>query len=245
MTAGILLVFIAGGCDISEPDSAVFTGLEPVDEFHLQVPEPSGLALNTDASRLYMVSDPPNNRVYKTRIDGGLIDILSYTGDDLEGICYDDSDHTLWVVEEELREIVHLDTTGAELGRFAVDFPGLANNGFEGITRLSDGHFIILNQMNPGAILILDADLTLTSELEPEWLLDYSGICTLGESGGFIVLSDMSRQFIVLSPEMEILERYNIEDENMEGIDYDPENGRLYLVNDGFSKLYVYELELD
>lgn len=234
---------IGSGCDISEPDSVVFTGMEPVEIHDTQVPEPSGLTLNTANTLLYTVSDPSDNRIYKIDLDGTLLSVLSYHGDDLEGITYDDRDQTLWVVEERLREIVHLDTLGNELSRHSVDFPGEMNSGLEGICLLPDGRFFVLNEMNPGAIIELDPQLNLTNVTEMQFAVDFSGICHAGSSDNLIIVSDVSKTITVLNSNLEIIHTEEIEFNKMEGIDYDLESQKLFLVNDGSTKLYIYDFE--
>ena len=236
---GILIGF---GCDISEPEPKVFEGLDPVEIHDLQVPEPSGLTLNTSNTALYTVSDPGDNRVYKLSLEGDILDILSYHGDDLEGIAYDDRDHTLWVAEERLREIVHLDTLGNELSRHSVDFPGNANNGFEGLCLMPDGRFFVLNEMDPVAILELSPQLELINTFESNIALDISGICYVESRAEFIIVSDMSKTVMVLDDNLELIQSIEVEHNSFEGIEFDADLERLYLVNDSNTELSIFNL---
>jgi len=235
--------FVVVDCDISESPPPEFMGMEPVEVYNLQVPEPSGLTFNTDKTVLYTVSDPIDNKVYKLDLDGTVQDILSYHGDDLEGITYDDRDNTLWIVEEGLRQVVHLDTLGNEISRHQIDYDGFDNNGFEGICLLPDGRFYVLNEMNPGALLELDSELNLVNVTELDFAEDYSGICYVESANEILIISDMSKQLFVLDENLNVISTTDLEYDKIEGIDFNPENNRLYMVNDATTDLYVYQLE--
>lgn len=248
--AAILLIAICTtmvGCDISEGGTVVITDerLELIQVYDLDVPEPSGLTLNADKSVLYVVSDPPDNQVRKLSLQGEILKTLSYIGRDLEGITYDKSDHTLWVVEEGKREIVHLDTSGNELEQFFVNFPGSDNNGFEGITLGANNNFFVLNEMNPGMILEINTSALILNETEPGTALDYSGICYVPEIEKFFIVSDESKQLMIFNTNLELEDVLIIAIEKAEGIDYDYILNRLYIVSDKKKKLYVYVLNLD
>jgi len=249
----IAVIFLVGlcatmvSCDISEGGTVVFTDerLELIHVYDLDVPEPSGLALNADKSALYVVSDPLDNRVRKLSLNGQVQGTLAYTGDDLEGIAFDTTDSTLWVVEERKREIVHLDTLGNELDRISVSYTGNENAGFEGITLGANNNFFVLNEMDPGMILKIDAGASILTETEPGTALDYSGICYIPEMEKFFVVSDESKQLMIFNANLVLEDVLIFAIEKAEGIDYDYILSRLYIVSYKEKKLYVYELNLE
>lgn len=208
--------------------------------YSLEVPEPSGLTLNTDGTALYTVSDPPDNRVYRLNLDGKVVETLSYVGNDLEGICFDARDGTLWLVEESLYEIVHLDTSGVELGRYAIDFSGSSGSGFEGIT-LVDDRFFVLNEAQPGTLLEIDSLFQVVETNTLSFAIDYSGICMNDSTGELMIVSHESQGLYISDNSGEVLRSANLDIDQAEGVDYNAGSNRLYIVSDSEEKLYVYE----
>lgn len=245
-TITAIFIMVAVGCDISEKGTVVNTDerLTLIHVYDLDVPEPSGLALNANKSALYVVSDPDDNKVRKISLTGQVLETLSYNGDDIEGITVD-SDESLWIVEERLREIVHLDQNGIEINRVSVNFQGDENTGFEGITIGHSGNVFVLNEKNPGLILEINASALILNETEPGTALDYSGICYVPEIETFFIVSDESKRLLVFNNELEQTNVLAFAIEKAEGVDYDPLLNRLYIVSDKEEKLYVYELNLN
>jgi uncharacterized protein YjiK len=234
-------------CDISEVthDTTLDERLELIYVYDLDLPEPSGLTLNSDKTAFYVVSDPADNQVRKISLQGDVLRILNFVGNDLEGITYDTSNHTLWVTEEGLREIVQLDTMGNELNRLSISVTGFENQGLEGITFGSNGNFFILNETNPGLVLEIDSMGTKIAETSPETALDYSGICYVPELDKYFIVSDESQQLMIFNSDIEQEDILKFDIDKAEGVDYDEESKQLYIVSDRDEKLYVYKLNLD
>lgn len=242
----ILFSLVLPSCSLDElPPDNPKSKLVLIESVSLEVPEPSGLTLNNDASALYVVSDPPDNSVYKLDLLGNVKRVLSYYGSDLEGITYDNRDHTLWVAEESLRQIVHIDTLGSELARFSINFEGTSSNsGFEGLVfSPNSGHIYLLNEKNPGIFLELDSVLYKTQELELDFAEDYSGICLNTITGNYYIVSDESRQLYEWNSIDGVINTYSLGFEKAEGVAFNPNNNRLYIVSDSEQKLYIYEIQ--
>lgn len=216
--------------------------LNLIQSIDLEVPEPSGLTLNDDGTALYTVSDPPDNRVYELDLDGNVINTLRYEGTDLEGITFGLRDGTLWVVEESLYEIVHLDTSGVELGRYTIDFSGSSGSGFEGIT-LVGNQFYVLNETLPGVLLEIDSLFQIVETNILSFAMDYSGICLNDSTGELLIVSHESQELFILDSLQAVSKSVSLDIDQAEGLDYDAVSNRLYIVSDKEEKLYVYEFQ--
>jgi uncharacterized protein YjiK len=208
----------------------------------LDIPEPSGLTLNADGTALYTVSDPPDNSIYKLDLFGNTKLALSYVGDDLEGITFDYRDSTLWIAEERLREVVHLDTLGNELARYAIPFDGTSNtNGFEGIVYNPETSRIsVVNEKNPGTFIELDLPTNTSESIALNFAQDYSGICYNYADSNYIIVSDESQQLIVWNPDANVIQSFSLDIQKAEGVVYNAINNRIYIVSDSEQKLYIY-----
>ncbi len=126
----------------------------------LSVSEPSDLAINESGTTLWTVSDKPGH-VYQLALDRKVVRTLKFVGEDLEGIALDRSDHTLWVAEENRREISHLDLDGNELSRHRLELTDEKNSGLEGICLDAKGRMFAVNEKRPGLFLELNGNLSI------------------------------------------------------------------------------------
>ena len=155
----------------------------------------------------------------------------------------DPSDGTLWVVEEERREIVHLNASGRVLGRRQLDLQGKANSGLEGICLDSTGTVYVLNEKDPGLFVALNADLSIANLRQLDFAEDLSGLDCDGGSGCFWILSDQSRMLYLWSPETGVVSAYPLPFDKAEGVAVDASAGQIYIVSESESRLYVYSVE--
>lgn len=240
----ILYGFIFSACSLDEsPIIDPKSTLVLIESVSLEVPEPSGLTLNSNGSALYVVSDPPDNSVYKLDLLGNIQKTLSYSGYDLEGITYDTRDNTLWVAEESLLEIVHLDTFGNILSRNPILFNNNeSNGGLEGIAiNSNNGQIVLLNEKNPGVFIKLDSALINTLELSLDFARDYSGICINDITKNYFIVSDESKQLYEWNELDGVLKTYSLDFEKAEGVVYNHYTNQVYIVSDSEEKLYIYE----
>ncbi len=238
----VFLIFALTNCKVEdsatepEPNPSSFAKLA---EYQTDVPEPSGLTLDDKGKFLWTVSDN-TNRVYKLDLQGNTRKILDYTGDDLEGIVFDYRDNTLWLAEERLRELVHIDTNGAELGRFRIEnLEGSGNSGIEGVCLNSDAVFAVLNEKDPALWAKLDSSFYAFDVTPITSVDDLSGITFYG-SNNYLIVSDQSQKLILWSTNNEILSEYSLDYEKAEGVAYDSLTSKIYIVSDKTGKLYVY-----
>jgi len=212
-----------------------------VSEVKTEVSEPSGLTLGKNNWCLWTVSDNTNH-VYKLSLNGTVLEELKFQGDDLEGITYDKRDGSLWVAEEQLRQLVHLDTLGNELGRFDVtNLEGSGNSGLEGVC-ISDSIFYVLNEKNPRLWAELNKDFEADKVKEIADVDDLSGIFCALDTNSFWIVSDQSRKVFIWNPEKGMIKSQDLGYSKAEGIAVDLVRNKVYIVSDETWKLYVYNI---
>lgn len=216
--------------------------LQFIAAYDLSIPEPSGLSLDGDHKALWVVSDR-TNRVYKVTLRGeSLQELIGYRGNDLEGVVYDFTDSTLWVAEEQRRQIVQIDLHGREISRKSLDFPGSGNNGIEGICLDSSGIQYVINEKKPRQWVKLDRKFASQIQKEIGEARDLSGITCGPAENQFWIVSDKSHLLFLWDAELGLLDSFNLAFKKAEGVAYDPFLKRIYIVSDFTAKLYVYQL---
>lgn len=241
-------MFLLAACSISEsvedttpPVSEVQARLSA--DYSLDIPEPSGLTLSVDGNYLWTVSDQ-TKLVYKISLDGKTIRHLSFEGDDLEGVVQSPLDSTLWVVEEQRREIVQLDTLGNELRRIKINVEKReSNSGLEGIAFDNrQSSFYVLNEKNPALFIQLNAQFAISETHTIDFAEDYAGLTYDAAEDVFWLISDQSAVILKIDSAGQVLLRMPLGITKMEGIAVDRRRNRIYTVNDAEGKLYWYEL---
>lgn len=241
----LLLINIScslGEDSITEPEEQYSLVLES--EMALNIAEPSGLTYDSNTNSLWTVNDPPNNKIYNIDLNGELLQILSYVGDDLEGIAYDISSNTLWVAEEGTSEIVNISLQGEELQRVELsisDYYG--GTGLEGLCIGDSGEFYLLKERNPGIFIELSQDFLTLTETELSFADDYSGICYDSVREGFWIVSDESEMLYLWDSVNGVREQFTLNFPKAEGIVFLSESQTFYIVSDSEEKLYKYTLQ--
>lgn len=233
------LLLDCGGNGSPKPDEIQLT---LVTSYALDVDEPSGLTVNATGTSLWVAGNNPE-RVYRLSPHGEVLDRLEYKGEDLEGIAWDPTDGTLWVVEEERREVVHLDADGRVLARRQLDLTGNPNNGLEGICLDSGGTVHVVNEMDPGLFVSLDDDLSMESWHTLDFADDYSGLDCHRPREGFWVLSHQDRMLFLWSPETGVTGAFPLPMDKPEGVAVDTTADLVYIAAELEERLYVYSIE--
>jgi len=242
----ILSFFLILGCADKkpteiEPPPTEEPKLELISSVNLQVDEPSGLCFSIGKTFLWTVSDH-TRKVYKVDFSGNVIETLSYTGNDLEGIAIDPSDSTIWVAEEYLSQIVQLDSLGNELNRITIT-GAAGNNGLEGITiNTTNHHFFLLKEQDPGVLIELDETYNLLNYKRIYFAFDYSGIFYESHNQHLWIVSDQNKNVYKCDLSGSVLTEFPIEVIKAEGIAVDIENDLVYIVSDSHEKLYQYSI---
>lgn len=237
----VVLLFSVFSFKCKEPNhvESVDPALKLVATYSLDISEPSGITFNKDHSACWIVSGG-DQRIYKTDLKGKVIEKLVYKGEDLEGIFFDHNDQTLWVAEEDLRQLVHLDLTGNEIDRFDTDILGMKNKGLEGLA-FDGNNFYVLNEKEPVSIFALDKNFKVSQQYDLSFASDLSDMDYDATTNNFFVLSDESQAMYIWNPKEGLKKKYDLPFTKAEGIAVDPSKKTILLVNDALNTLYKFE----
>lgn len=234
------IILFCLGCSKKTSDDTV--GLIPIDVVKLSIPEPSDLCFGPGNQILYTVSDN-TAQVYKITIQGKILQTLPYVGNDLEGVCYV-NDQFLYLAEERYRKIVKLDLQGNKISESSIPVEiNDLNSGLEGISyNPVNKYFYILNEVNPGLMIVTDEKFNFLKKQTLSFASDYSGICVDVQNQELWILSDVSATANKCTLEGELIEKFKLPINNPEGIALDTENHLLYVVSDQEATLYKFQL---
>ena len=241
----LIFLFILTSCEIEDsvettPPSSSF--ISKIAEYQTDVSEPSGLTLGENNKTLWTVSDNTNN-VYQLDLTGNIIKELEFNGNDLEGIAFDKRDGTLWLSEEELRQLVHIDTNGAELGRFTItNLEGSGNSGLEGVCLDTAFNTFVLNEKSPQLWAELDSNFSAVEVKEITEVDDVSGIYYDSLGKFFWIVSDESKKLFQWTPDKGVIESADLDYSKAEGVAVNRNNNMIYIVSDKTGKLYIYQI---
>ena len=213
--------------------------LEQISSFSIDVPEPSGLAINSSGNILYTVSDN-TNKVYKMSTTGVVLQAYDFVGNDLEGIC-SYTNGKLLVAEERTKKIIEFTMATGANSSHQMDYDNNdANSGIEGVTYNSSANVIyFLNEKNPGTLFKLNSVFSIINSYELNFANDYSGIFYEGSTNLLWIVSDQSQTINKCTTEGELLESYAINVNKPEGIVV--ANNKIFIVSDSQEALYVFQ----
>ena len=238
----LLLIGIIIICNYNnQDDTHAEIVLTPINSIELSVPEPSGLHFDKTTKTLWTVSDE-NSTIYNIDLNGNILNKIIVNGLDLEGVTKI-NDSTLATILERDRIVVFLDEDGMELKRFDINVKGDRNKGLEGISyNINSSNLYLLNEKEPGKLLIIDTSGNLIAQNTLTFAKDYSGLFIVESKKELWIISDEDEAIFKCALDGTVLKKYKINIEQIEGITIDEENGLLYLVSDPLEKLIVYKL---
>jgi len=236
----LFLLLLTNSCTKDKKDSLVM--LEPDAVYSVNISETSDLSFGSSTDILYTVSDR-TAKVYKITNQGKVLSELSYTGSDLEGVCYV-GNQFLHVAEERLRTVFKLDLQGNQIEQKAIPVEKNDDNqGLEGISFATfNKHFYILNEKNPALLIETDENLNVLKSYLLSFANDYSGICVDNLNQQLWIVSDESASVTKCTMKGELIESYRIPVSNPEGIAFDPENNQVYIISDTEARLYLFKI---
>ena len=213
--------------------------LELLSTYSINVPEPSGLAINSSGNILYTVSDH-TNKVYKLATSGLVLQTFNFTGNDLEGVC-SYTDGKLLIAEERTKNIIELTTATGVYSTHNMDYDNDETNaGIEGVTYNPNTNSIyFLSEKNPNKLFKLNTSFSIISSYDLDFANDYSGIFYDATDNLLWIVSDESQSINKCTLEGELIESYIINVQKPEGIAI--ANDKIYIVSDSQEKLYVFE----
>jgi uncharacterized protein YjiK len=213
--------------------------LKPISYVHVDVPEPSDIAVNPlKPNSYFVVSD--DGFLFEIDGNGKIIRKADFTGIDCEGVHADSN--FVYVVEEFTRKIRVFDIHTFELKQTRV-FPygGGRNKAYESITyNPVRSSFVMLTEKDPIYLLELDDDLRLVNEHYLEGIARDISAATFYDDHLWL-LSDEDMHVIKLNPQTyKEVARWYIPVINPEGICFD--NGQMLIVSDDMERLYRFPI---
>lgn len=218
----------------------VLPSLELVSTHSLNLDAPSGLSFGANGESLWIVSDKPSGKVVQVDLEGNLLRTLPYRGADLEGIEFDIRDSSLWVIDESLAELIHLDSNGVEISSQVINgIPG--GGGLEGITLdITHSRMFLLKEKDFGALITLEQNGLEQSITHLNFAPDYSAIAYIPSTDKLWILSDESSTVYHTNIDGTPIADYGIDMVQPEGLVYDDVEGVFYIVDDTTEKLHKY-----
>lgn len=213
--------------------------LELLSTFDVAIAEPSGLTINTAGTVLYTVSDH-TAQVYSLTTEGSVMQTFSYKGNDLEGVSTFKRNKLL-LAEERTKELVEFDMTTGSFTKHRINYKNNdENSGIEGVAFAENLNAIfILNEKNPGKLLRLRSDYSVSVGYDLTFASDYSGIFYDNELKELWIVSDQNKTLNKCTLKGVLIESYSIKVTQAEGIAI--ANDKIYMISDAEEKLYIYK----
>ncbi len=218
----------------------VLPSLELLSTHVLNIDSPSGLSFGHDRTTLWVVSDRPSGKVVEIDLQGNKLRTLSYRGEDLEGVAFDARDSTLWLVDENLGKLIHINLSSDVLSIQNIN--GISDgSGLEGISLdLVNSRIYLLKEKDFGALITLE-QLSMSQTLQQlSFAPDYSGMSYIPSQDKLWIISDEASSLYLVNLNGEFLDHYGFDLVQPEGLVYDETNQKFYIVDDTTDKLHVF-----
>ncbi len=221
----------------------VFAGKQkPLEYYDIPVPEPSGLCFSADGKGLWTVSDR-TGEVVQISFTGELIKKFTLKDVDFEGITvYNDT--TLALTREGKHAVMLVSTSGEVLRDQHIDVEMKNNSGLEGIACVKQENiFILAQEKKPRRLIEVDAS---TFEVKREIPIgkefpDISDIWYDEKSNQIWILSDQGEFVARCSREGELIKKYKLKIEKLEGVCVDPVKRKIFTVSDKLAAMFVFD----
>lgn len=214
-----------------------------IQSFPLDILEPSGLAHGWNSDEFLVVSDNSNS-VFRIHKDGSIIEELSFRGDDLEGVSYQESGKFIWLAEERLKKLVKLNKNGEVLKEYPLDYDNSSSNkGLEGVSvNTKNNHVYAINEYSPGLLLEF-FDGALINSFELDFAQDYSGLYVDVEAQEIWILSDESRSIYQCDLTGKPINTYSHNIDQLEGLIVNANLKQFWVCSDSQNTLYQLKIK--
>ncbi len=238
-----VLVILLNACKRNEPGSDVVappgvTTLQPLKVIDLNsiLTEPSGIFYNSKNNSLLVVSDARPD-IFELDLNGNLLNKISVSGVDMEGVTMTKNCDTILVVEETARLVSSFLYNGNKISSMLVDVATNPSHCLEGITIDDNYHLFVINERDP--MLMLEfANGTEINRKQLSYSTDVSDICYDKETNCFWVISDESKKIFKINRNGNLVGEWLITFDKGEGITFVQD--KMYIVRDTDSKMYIY-----
>ncbi|MBI3232776.1 MAG: SdiA-regulated domain-containing protein [Bacteroidetes bacterium] len=211
--------------------------LKSSQKFHINIDEPSDIALSSDGQFFYIVSD--KGSLYKTNLEGKIIQKSGLVGTDFEAVCV--KDKKIYVVDERYRYIYVLDESTMLVERkVTVPYSGGRNSGYEGICwNQQKKKFVLAVEKSPVILYELDENLRVENEIDFKASTDISSV-TYAQNYLWILSEEDHCIFKTNPSNYAVIKKYNLKVVGAEGVAFDNE-GKMYITSDGMALLYKFD----
>ena len=234
----IFVIFTLVNC-ANKSVTPVDSRLKLLDSIELKIKEPSGITLNYEKTKLWIVGDN-DTLVYLTDLKGKIIDSFPVEYKDLEGITII-KDSLIGIIDEVTREIILYTIDGKFVKLIQTGLTGDPKHGLEGITFIPDENILIAaNQKNPELFLKVDLNGNIISVEPVNFGDDIADLYYDNQNKVLWILSKESNTIFKCNLNLDIITKYLIPNKDFEGIVVN--NNMMYLVSDMENKLYKYEI---
>jgi len=206
--------------------------------YNLSVLEPSDLTFTLTGNSFYSVSDN-TGKIYEISKTGSTIKAFDFTGDDLEGICIDNSNGDIYVAEESTNHIIRLSSTGELIQTITLSGyqSSDVNSGFEGVSKNADTLYIV-KEKNPGLLIKYNMSTNNWTSSTLTFALDYSSISYDATDNSLWILSDESHSLFHCNLKGKPISKQTVGVSQPEGVAIDHSSGYVWIVGDSDKKLF-------
>ena len=237
-----LTTFLFGGCDKKETTNDK-KRLVQTKEIRLDVAEPSGMSMALQSGCFWIAGDA-SGLIQCVDTMGNVLNSINLDMTGIEGIAYRNIDNSLYLLLEEVSQIVKISLSGTELQRWDIDLGGGGNKGPEGIVWDSvKSTFWLVNEGAPGVLAQWLPETGVTNIRSLNFATDYSDVTTDPSGNGLWIVSDETANVTHISYAGEVLESYKHELDKAEGVVLTPNTNEVWFVSDSKRKLYQFKFK--
>ena len=217
------------------------TDWTPVNVVELTINEPSGLDYNHNTGTLFTNNDGNTSDIYEISTEGSLLNTIAVQGNDFEGIAFNSTYDTIYVVEEANWKIIKYTLDGVKVGEIDVAHGPNPSSGLEGIAvDHQNGHLFVLHEKNEAELIELTSSGIEINRTTLNFSSDISGITIHPTWQTLFIVSDESKSLNEVTKSGEHLRSWYIPLEQAEGVTFGADENTMYMVSDRDNKLYEF-----
>ena len=220
------------------------TDWTPVNIVELTINEPSGLDFNQNTGTLFTNNDGNTSDIYEISTEGVVLNTIEVQGTDFEGIAFNSTYDTIYVVEEANWKIVKYTLDGVKVGEIDVDHDPNPSSGLEGIAvDHQNGHIFVLHEKNNPELIELTSSGQEINRTTLNFSSDISGITIHPVWQTLFIVSDESKSLNEITKSGVHLRSWYIPLEQAEGVTFGEDENTIYMVSDRDNKLYEFDFD--